>query len=414
MTKKQILILIGFIIILVSIPATIYLVRQTQIFAPKAAFIPKIEFVDATGNVITETTNPNVKLRITKEAVTTSPSPSPTQVPSPSPSPQPGLDTSFDINVLVIKYFPVNAAGFIDLTITGDVGESFAVIKKRTDDVTSQLKISLEKASTYLGYKDLNAKPALRYTIIDTKEYLQAVPIKARANKPTYPDYRGIMQTHNICDYVDNKGVKEVWLWAYQGPPKADGHPYLDIYESKMSGPFGDISSSGREDDMPICTNTYRVYTFNYTRFTAEAVESWGHQIEAEMGEIDSNLYRNIFQGANHPQTLGVTGRCGSVHNPPNARFEYDRANPTAQKSDCLDWNPDSLGQLTEISCQNWGCQDIDPVSSNAALNYQIWMLQNMPGRNNSKTYQSKKLRNWWDIHGDFDNAMRTSKRLTL
>lgn len=80
MTKKQILIFIGFVIILISIPVTMYLVRQTQIFAPKAVFIPKIEFLDAAGQVITETTNPNVKLKITKEA-------------APSPSPSDTIDT---------------------------------------------------------------------------------------------------------------------------------------------------------------------------------------------------------------------------------------------------------------------------------------------------------------------------------
>lgn len=75
MTKRQLFILLSFAIILVAIPVTLYLVRQTQIFQPRAAFIPKVEFTDASGNVITETTNPNVKLRITKETVTSSPSP---------------------------------------------------------------------------------------------------------------------------------------------------------------------------------------------------------------------------------------------------------------------------------------------------------------------------------------------------
>lgn len=78
MTKKQIIILIGFVIILISIPATMYLARQTQIFAPKAAFIPKIEFVDELGNPITQTATSFVKLRIVKEMATSSPFPSPT------------------------------------------------------------------------------------------------------------------------------------------------------------------------------------------------------------------------------------------------------------------------------------------------------------------------------------------------
>lgn len=323
--------------------------------------------------------------------------------------------SGYPLGVLVLKYFPLTSNGQnIDISVTGDIGEPYDVIKKRTDDVTNQLKISLEKASSYLGYKDPNAKPALRYTIVDTKEYKQAVPIKAKPGRPTVPDYNGILSSQNICDYVNNKNVKEVWLWAYQGPNKSDGQPYLGISESKMSGPYGDISNSFRDNDMPSCGKTYRVYTFNYGRYTAEALESWGHQIEAEMDAVDRNLYRDRFQGPTYPQTVGVTGRCGSVHNPPNARFEYDRGNPTPQKSDCLNWNPDSMGSLSDISCQNWGCSNDDPIANNFALNYQIWLLQNMPGQGNTKTYQGKQFRNWWDIHGDFDNVMANSRTLFI
>ena len=82
MIKRQTLILIGIGLVILAIPLTIYLVRQTQIFRPRAAFIPKIEFVNASGSLITETSSPNVKLRITKEAI--SPSPSPLSSPSPS------------------------------------------------------------------------------------------------------------------------------------------------------------------------------------------------------------------------------------------------------------------------------------------------------------------------------------------
>lgn len=71
--KKQPLTIIIFIILLIAIPVTLYLVRQQQIIKSRAAFVPKVEFVDASGNVITETTNPNVKLKITKK---TAPSPS--------------------------------------------------------------------------------------------------------------------------------------------------------------------------------------------------------------------------------------------------------------------------------------------------------------------------------------------------
>ena len=323
-------------------------------------------------------------------------------------------DTSYNMGVLVIKYFPLTSDGQnIDINVTGDVGEPYNTIRQRTVDITNQLKIYLGNATRYLGYKDSTVQPALSYQITDTKEYTLAVPMLSDGTRK--PDYNGIMSSNNICDYVDNKGVREVWLWAYQGPTyPGSSYPYLNISESKMAGPFGDISNSPRYNDMPLCQNTYRVYTFNYGRYTAEAMESWGHQIEAELDVINRDLFRSLWQGPNYPQTLGVNGRCGSVHNPPNARSEYDRANPNSQQSDCFDWNPDSLGILTDISCQNWGCSDIDPLSNNASLNYMIWNWQNLPGRLNTKTYQGLKLRNWWDIHGDFDTVMGTDKKLTL
>lgn len=307
------------------------------------------------------------------------------------------------MNVLVIKYFPLTSDGKnIDKNITGDIDGSYESIKQHTTSVTNNLKDAMEKASS-----------SLKYTIIDTKEYTKAVPIKPRGERVTYPDYNKIMADNSICDYVNQKGVNEVWVWAYQGPNKDNGQPFLGIDESKMSGSFGDISNSYKYNDMPVCNSTYRVYTFNYGRGTAEAFESWGHQLEAELSAVDQPLFREKFQGANYPQTLNVVGRCGSVHNPPNARTEYDRNNTSPQNSDCLDWNPDNLGKLTSISCQNWGCE-YKGDNDNPNLNYQIWMWQNLPGIGNTKTYQGKQLRNWWDLHGDFDNVMKNSRRLTL
>ena len=50
------------------------------------------------------------------------------------------------------------------------------------------------------------------------------------------------MLAHDICNYVDNKNVREVWLFAYQGSPTIK----LVVMESKMSGPYGDISNRNR------------------------------------------------------------------------------------------------------------------------------------------------------------------------
>ncbi len=327
----------------------------------------------------------------------------------PKPIPVSTTNTSYDMGVLVLKYFPtviVNGVEKIDLAVTGDWGDGYASTRQKTVDITNNLKNSLERATMYLGYKDGSAQPALKYTILDTFEYKEGVPYNPDNRRPLY---RQMMLDHDICDYVDNKGLREVWLFAYQGPTAIKTSfgtfPYLNIWESTMAGPSGFYANGGNEN-MPICAHTYRLYTFNYQRGTESALHSWGHQTEAEMKAIDADFFVNKFQGPYHPQTENKSGRCGSVHNPPNSRQEYDYYNATPQKSDCLDWNPDSLGNLTNISCTIWGCTDISD-SNNAQLNYLIWMWQNLPGRNTSKTYQDKQLRNFWDIHGDFDAAMK-------
>jgi hypothetical protein len=71
------------------------------------------------------------------------------------------------------------------------------------------------------------------------------------------------------------------------------------------------------------------------------------------------------------------------------------------------------LGELSDISCENWGCAHKSDTD-NPPLNYGVWVWQNLPGINNSKEYQGEQLRNWWDVHGDFDNVMANSRRLTV
>lgn len=397
--KKQLAILTTLLfLIVVAIPLMITHFSKQQIIKSKAALEgTRVEFVDTSGSLIQESTTKNVRLKLTYVL----PSPFPSPSPQPSVAPSPLLGNDYTMKVLVIKYFPLTSDGQnIDVTVTGDVGETYTTIKQRTINITNNLVNSLPEASSYLGYKDNSSTPSLNYQVVDTKEYTQAVPMVTDGTRR--PDYSKIMTDNSICSYV-NQGVSEVWLWAYQGPSyPGGGGAYLSISESKMSGPFGDISNSPRYNDMPQCGKTYRVYTFNYRNGTAEAMESWGHQMEAEMDVVDSGLFRGKFQGPNYPQTLGINGRCGSVHNPPNARFEYDKNNPTSQKSDCLDWNPDGEGTLFDISCQNWTCIE----SEDPPRKYMIWNWQNLPGRNNTKTYQGKPLRNFWDIHGDFDRVM--------
>ena len=204
-------------------------------------------------------------------------------------------------------------------------------------------------------------------------------------------DYNAIMNRIDIRYWVLQRGVKEVWLWGYHGG-------VIDLWESNMAGPWGDISNSDRDPkDLPVLEKSYTVYHYNYGRGTSEAVEDHMHQIEAVLRHIDSRLFWDKF--------VGKPGnwRCGWAHYPPNGRQDYDWANHDYVWTDIEDWNPDGTGQKQRINCQRWNCD---------SLTWFMYWMQNLPGRNHSITYQGQSLTNWWHFIGDFDTAM--SQRLGL
>lgn len=85
MNKKQIIIIVVSLILLVAIPLSLYLVRSRQTVRSRAAEGgARVEFVDDQGNVITETRNRDVKIRI---MVIPSASPLSSPLPSSSASP---------------------------------------------------------------------------------------------------------------------------------------------------------------------------------------------------------------------------------------------------------------------------------------------------------------------------------------
>jgi len=323
----------------------------------------------------------------------------------------PTTNTSYRIGVLELDYFPVTRDGqSIDIRVTGDVGGSLRSIRTKVASMTAAVRRDLSLGTRYLGFENPKAPPALAYRIVDRKEYRVAVPSVPSSLNPDYPyraDYPEMFRKVDICDYVLHRGVQEVWIWAYQGPHQ------LDISESKMSSPYGDISNSYRLDDLPSCGRTYTVYTFNYGRGHALAVHSYAHQLEAELSFVDDNLFSRLFEGSDRWGDLALPGRCGSVHYPPNARADYEYDNPAPNLSDCNDWQPDGMGTTSKISCASWSCvdrgEDDDPQ-----LHYLIWWMQHMPGRGNRVSYRGVPLRNWWDVHGDFDALMQRRPRLTL
>ena len=293
--------------------------------------------------------------------------------------------TAYTIPTLMVSYFPTEK-GRIDIRVTGDVGAPLNAIRHHTLETTERVIQALETGSTYHGYTDPTAQPSLRYRVVDAIEFLEPLPTY---HKPGHhvpmTDYNAIMERVNIRHWVEGRGVKEVWLWGYHGG-------VIDLWESNMAGPYGDLSNSDRDPtDLPVLSRTYTVYHYNYQRGPSEAVEDHVHQIESVLREIDHHLFWETF--------VGKPGawRCGWAHYPPNGERDYDWANPTYVWTDIEDWTPEGSGQKQRINHTRW---------NGDSLAWFIYWMQNLPGANHGLTYRGRPLTNWWAFIGDFDRAM--------
>ncbi len=297
----------------------------------------------------------------------------------------------WEIPVLVVRYFPT-AGDQIDRRATGDVGGSLADLRRRTEQITGQVIDALQQGSRYHAYQNPAAPPSLHYTVVGDVEFLEPLPTWPKpGHRVPMTDYNAILHRIDARTWVEERGVKEIWLWGYHGG-------VIDLWESNMAGPFGDISNSDRDPhDLPVFGKTYTVYHYNYGRGPSEAVEDHMHQIEAVLRHIDPDLFWDKFVGK------PGEGRCGWAHYPPNGERDYDWRNPKKVWTDIEDWQPDGGGRKIEINSDRW---------RGDSLQWFIYWMQNLPGADNGITYRGRPLTNWWRFIGDFDGAMRARMKL--
>lgn len=312
-----------------------------------------------------------------------------------------------NVRVVVVKYFPV-AGENIDITKTGDWGKGLDFTRRKVDSITTSLVRLLGDASRYHGYKVPDAAPSVIYEVVGTYEFLEPLPtVGGIILGPPMTDYNAIVQRIDGQGWIEKKGVSEIWLWGYHGGK-------VGLWESNMSGPFGDLSNSDRaKDDLPLFSKTYTLYHYNYQRGLSEAVEDHMHQIEALLNFVDGRdttdeeqwdtlLFWGKFVGSDKSHKIVRPG-CGWAHYPPNAEKDYDWKNPRFVESDIDDWKPDGTGKKQSVNCQRWNCSSIDW--------FRLWM-QSLPGAGNGLFYHGRALTNWWVFVGDFDGAMKKRIRL--
>jgi hypothetical protein len=310
------------------------------------------------------------------------------------------IPAQFVIPILVIHYFPTNGPN-LDLRVTGDVGGSLQAIREKTRRQTREAIAALEEGSRCRAFLNSNAAPTLRYQVIGSREFLAPLPAWAKpGHKTPMTDYRQILSRVNLQDWVEEQGVKEVWIWGYHGGK-------VDLWESNLASRFGDVSNSDRDpEDLPVLAKTYTVYHYNYQRGTSEAIEDHMHQIEAVLNHFDGRdhtpgnqwsglLFWGRFVGSDRTHKIAHPG-CGWAHYPPNGERDYDWANPRFVDTDMDDWQPDGSGKKTRLNCERWGGN---------SLRWFVYWMQHLPGPDNGLSFEGQPLENWWVFIGDFDLA---------
>ena len=316
----------------------------------------------------------------------------------------------FRVPVVVVKFFP-EKGGKIDEEATGGFTMPIQDARQVTEKITATTLYAMREGSRYHGYKNGNAKPSLDYRVIKTFEFMEPTP-KVKKGEGFLPDYNAIIKKIDGQFWVEQQGVKEVWIFSYHTAA-------IGLWESNMSSPYGDISNSDRDpNDLPVYKTTYTVYTYNYGRGPSEAMENHIHQIEHVINWIDgrdrtpqkdwaSLLFWGKFVGSDITHKMIPTKdgiyRCGWGHYPPNADSDYDWRNPKQVISDIEDWKPDRTGKAREICSNVW---DGD------SYKWFIYWMQAIPGMNNGLTYKGKPLNNWWIFIGNFDVAVKSSMNL--
>jgi len=293
--------------------------------------------------------------------------------------------------VLSIRFMPdVDADGRIDLDTTG-IDWPVDRLRQHINNNETGAAWWATEATRSMGRANPAAIPSIGFKIVDRLETLDEVPVglpvpwNTRANRP---DYREILNGIDICSRVD-AGIREVWVWTQH-------HGIIEPAESNLSSSIGDISNSERTDDLPLCSHSYTVYNFNFTRGMAETLHNRGHQAES--------LYRH---GTDRALWDEFEQRCGNTHFPPNGTSDYDYKNTTPATSTCDGWL-DGSGSTSQYTCathNSWTYGDPTCVDD-GGIAYYVWWFQRIPGLNQSLNGQP--VRPWWDLFANLDRVIQS------
>ena len=345
------------------------------------------------------------------------------------------------VPVVVVNYYPTLNGIDIDTKRAPGYGSlspiTIQTLKNRTIDYITLTKYGLEEGSKYRGYNNSTQQSNVSFKIIkfvnvyEIKRGMEGVPLATaglqdRLTPVFQPDYFDVFTKINLENLVNNNGVKEVW---FSLRPLSSEYPvvkdtlsngltaanFINLPESNMSSPTGDVSNSYRiYNDLPVYNKTYVVYGYNIETSPANNIHNRGHQIEAQFSKIDGRWW-----GIGSSQTDGYADstHLGWTHCPPNTTKGYDWDNKTLTLSDIEDWRP-SGGTKKLINSDRWINTTLqnypsvistkDDYNKDPQYKWLIFWMQSMPGYNNGIT----GVNDWWDLFYNWDNTIKNSSKL--
>jgi hypothetical protein len=212
-------------------------------------------------------------------------------------------------------------------------------------------------------------------------------------------DYNDIINAYDLCTKRNNGEIDEVWVY---------GHPYTDMFESRLTGPGAFPYNSPPLIGGNNCAKLMVIMGFNYERGLAEAMHSTGHRAENALYQAfgrweEQHLNPNAFEVYTaYDKLLPGEAQVGNIHFPPNGMSDYDYVNTTNVTTYADNWATYPLLQAKTrtINCSEWQCDH---------LGYMRWWFSHLP----RWTGESEAVLNdWWKYIVDFEGAFAAASAI--